>query len=215
MFTEGCVSPIEKVLGSCVSSIDYWGASVWTPWVSLRYLGKPSRLVRGRLCDPHKVGLDVCEPNVFFFLRCLCESHENELGFLRLSPDLWGALKMSVWIPVEGVGISLWVSWFVIVICLNPKESVGCLGMCQPMFCVGCLGTMFLNIVPKHPTQNMGWIRVILKSITYVSELDNSISSSASRILMCDAYLGSMTTERAMSYEPSDILSGYLCKPNC
>ena len=75
-------------------------------------------------------------------------------------------------------------------ICLNPKESVGCLGMCRPMFSVGYLGTMF--------------------SITYLPELDNSISSSASRMLMCDAYPGPMTTERGMSYEPSDILSWYL-----
>ena len=81
-------------------------------------------------------------------------------------------------------------------ICLNPKESVGCLGMCQPMLSVGYLGVQCL-------------------SITYLSELDNSISSSASRMLMCDMYLGPMTTERGMSYEPSDILSGYHCEPKC
>ena len=52
------------------------------------------------------------------------------------------------------------------------------------------------------------WVQCL--SIRYLSELDNSIRSSASRMLMCDAYLGLMTTERGMSYEPSDILSGYL-----
>ena len=46
-----------------------------------------------------------------------------------------------------------------------------------------------------------------------LSKVDNFISSSASRMLMCDAYLGLMTTEKGMSYEPSDILSGYLCEP--
>ena len=55
------------------------------------------------------------------------------------------------------------------------------------------------------------WVQCL--SIRYLSELDNFFSSSASRMLMCDAYLGLMTTESDMSYEPSDILSGYLCEP--
>ena len=52
-------------------------------------------------------------------------------------------------------------------------------------------------------------------SITHLSELDNSVSSSASRLLMCDAYLGPMTTERDMFCEASDILFEYLCEPKC
>ena len=56
------------------------------------------------------------------------------------------------------------------------------------------------------------WVQCL--SIRYLSELDNSISSSASRMLKCDAYLGLMKLERSMCYEPSDILSAYLCEPH-
>ena len=55
------------------------------------------------------------------------------------------------------------------------------------------------------------WVQWL--SIRYLSELGISISSSASQMLMCDAYLGPMSRERGMSYEPSDILSEYQCSP--
>ena len=54
------------------------------------------------------------------------------------------------------------------------------------------------------------WVQCL--SIRYLSELSISISSSASQMVMCDAYLRPMSTARGMSYEPSDIC-GYQCEP--
>ena len=80
-------------------------------------------------------------------------------------------------------------------ICLNPKKVLDAWACVSPCLVLDT------------------WVQCL--SIRYLSELDNSISSYASQILMCNAYLGLMTTEKCMSYEPSDMLSGYLCEPKC